>query len=221
MTRDFKGIWIPKEIWLDENLTIMEKVFLVEIDSLDKHNECFASNNYFASFFKVTPQRASQIINSLIKKGIISAKYERNGKQVIKRVLNIFDRYQINVKRVSNKLTGGIKKSLRGYQENVKDNNTLNKTLNNTINKSKKNPKHKYGEYSHVLLTDKEYKQLEEKLGASGRDEWIKILDEGIELKGYKYASHYMAILKWHNNDKDNDKAGKKLVPDDKWGYDD
>jgi hypothetical protein len=38
MKRDFKGIWIPKEIWLNENLTLQEKVFLVEIESLDNEN---------------------------------------------------------------------------------------------------------------------------------------------------------------------------------------
>jgi len=26
MERDFKGVWIPKEVWLDENLTWMEKL---------------------------------------------------------------------------------------------------------------------------------------------------------------------------------------------------
>ena len=29
--RDFKGVWIPKEIWLSENLSLMEKVLFVEI----------------------------------------------------------------------------------------------------------------------------------------------------------------------------------------------
>ena len=33
--RDFKGVWIPKDIWLNENLTMLEKVILIEIDSLD------------------------------------------------------------------------------------------------------------------------------------------------------------------------------------------
>ena len=37
-TRDFKGIWIPREIWLNENLSLQEKAFIVEIDSLDKEN---------------------------------------------------------------------------------------------------------------------------------------------------------------------------------------
>ena len=33
--RDFKGVWIPKEIWLSTDLKVMEKLILVEIDSLD------------------------------------------------------------------------------------------------------------------------------------------------------------------------------------------
>jgi hypothetical protein len=30
MDRDFKGIWIPKEIWTSKDLKIMEKLFLLE-----------------------------------------------------------------------------------------------------------------------------------------------------------------------------------------------
>ena len=39
-SRDFKGIWIPKEIWESENLSIMEKVLFVEIHSLDNERGC-------------------------------------------------------------------------------------------------------------------------------------------------------------------------------------
>ena len=131
--RDFKGIWIPSIIWLDRELTIMEKIFLVEIDSLDNDQGCFASNGYFSRFFNITPQRASQIINSLIKKEIIKAKYYKEGKETVKRVLNILDTYKEKFKRVSNKFDEGIKKSLRGYKENVKDNNTVSNTFNKPI----------------------------------------------------------------------------------------
>lgn len=132
--RDFKGIWIPKEIWLDQNLKIMEKIFIVEIDSLDNKDGCFASNSYFAKFFGITPQRCSQIINSLLKKGLIEATYYRDGKQIVKRVLNILTTYQGNVKKVLNKSEQPIKKSLTTYKGNVKDNNTSNNTKSNTIN---------------------------------------------------------------------------------------
>ncbi len=48
MERDFKWIWIPKEVWLDTWLSVMDKLFLVEIDSLDRSEGCFASNKYFS-----------------------------------------------------------------------------------------------------------------------------------------------------------------------------
>jgi len=35
MNRSFRGVWISKKIWLDPNLSIIEKVLLVEIESLD------------------------------------------------------------------------------------------------------------------------------------------------------------------------------------------
>ena len=62
-----------------------------------------------------------------------------------------------------------------------------------------KEEKHKYGEYSHVLLTDTEYQKIQEKTG--NVKEWIKTLDEAIEQYGYKYNSHYMTILKWYRKD--------------------
>ena len=35
MPRDFKGVWITAEVWLDRNLTLQEKCFYTEIGSLD------------------------------------------------------------------------------------------------------------------------------------------------------------------------------------------
>lgn len=35
MSRKFKGIWIPANVWLGTELSIIEKVLLAEIDSLD------------------------------------------------------------------------------------------------------------------------------------------------------------------------------------------
>jgi hypothetical protein len=102
MNRDFKGIWIPREIWLAEDLTLQEKVFLVEIHSLDNEDGCFASNDYFAKFFGVSKVRVSEVINSLVKKGLITS-------TVIKAEGN---------KRILKTL---LKKSLRGSQTKVED----------------------------------------------------------------------------------------------------
>jgi len=61
----------------------------------------------------------------------------------------------------------------------------------------KKPGKKKYGEFKNVLLTDDEKEKLIAKFGTKGAKHWVKTLDEGIEMKGYKYKSHYLAILKW------------------------
>ena len=63
--------------------------------------------------------------------------------------------------------------------------------------KTKKEVKHRHGEYSHVLLTDKQFKDLTEKFGSVLLTSAIKILDEGIEEKGYKYKNHNLTIQKW------------------------
>src|SRR5699024_12324925 len=70
-------------------LTIMEKLFLVEIDSLDNDKGCFASNAHFAEFFGITKGRCTQIIKSLEKKGLVTIKLEREGMNESKRIIKV------------------------------------------------------------------------------------------------------------------------------------
>lgn len=202
MDRNFKGIWIPKEIWLSENLSILEKILLVEIDSLeDEEKGCFASNKYFADFFKLTNGRISQIINNLNKKKYISIDYEYNGKEIEKRILRInrppypevfnkLNRYLENDDR-------GVKFSKEGYLENAKDNNIY---INNIIDNKKKNiQKEKYGEFKNVLLTEEEYEKIKDK----NMEQFIDKLSIYIESKGNKYKSHYATILNWSRKEKE------------------
>lgn len=55
MSRDFKGIWIPREICLAQGLSAIEKLLWAEIDSLynEEKKGCFASNEYLADFMGV------------------------------------------------------------------------------------------------------------------------------------------------------------------------
>ena len=141
LERDFKGIWIPKEIWLNKELTTTEKLFLIEIDSLDNEKGCFASNDYFSEFFGLSKSRCSEIIHALEQKGILSIelKYKIGSKLVEKRIIKVFE----NSKGYSENRIGGIRNIERvfdkskGYSEKEIDNNTLiNNTLSN-INKDK------------------------------------------------------------------------------------
>ena len=129
--RKFKGVWIPADYWLDENLSIMEVVILTEIDSLDGQNGCFASNNHFASFIGMTPAYVSKIIKHLKEKGYISVNY-RTENRVTTRSIKII--------RGINSSKEGINNSLRGINYSVPSNtssNTTSKTVSNSSSAKK------------------------------------------------------------------------------------
>ena len=69
--RDFKGVWIDKKIWLDKDLTAIEKCLLAEIDSLDNEGHCYAKNEYFAEFLGVSIPTVSRAVKKLIAGGYI------------------------------------------------------------------------------------------------------------------------------------------------------
>ena len=126
MNRDFKGVWIPKEIWLNKSLTVMERLFLVEIDSLDNEEGCFASNKHFSEHFDISKGRCTQVIKSLEEKGLIKNTVHRDGKLITKRVLRVVNK----LNTVVNKLNRGSEYIKQGYLENDEDSNTY---INNTI----------------------------------------------------------------------------------------
>ena len=82
--RDFKGVWIPKEIWLSEQLSLMEKVLLVEIHSLDNERGCFASNRHFAEFFGVSERQIQTYIATLKEKGFITVSIKNRNERVMR-----------------------------------------------------------------------------------------------------------------------------------------
>ena len=132
--RDFKGVWIPKEIWLSTDLKVMEKLILVEIDSLDNEDGCFASNEHFSKFFSLSKNRCSEIIKSLEKKGYIKIDYiyQEGSKAISRRVIRCVRNIDGGIRNIDNP----IRKTEEGYSENREDNNTsFNNTFSNTSNK--------------------------------------------------------------------------------------
>jgi hypothetical protein len=61
-----------------------------------------------------------------------------------------------------------------------------------------KEVKHKYGEFSNILLTDNEYSKLQAEY--TNTKDIIKFFDSYIEEKGYKAKSHYLSIKRWVAN---------------------
>lgn len=86
--REFKGIWIPKEIWLDERLNPLEKVILFEVDSLDRGEDgCYASNEYIAKFCSCSTWKVSTAISKLIDLGYIRLESFDGRQRVLKSCL--------------------------------------------------------------------------------------------------------------------------------------
>ena len=129
--RKFKGVWIPADYWLDENLSIMEVALITEIDSLDGENGCFASNKHFADFLGVTSGRASQLITNLKEKGYIETTYTTNN-NVTQRIIRVVNKLNSPVK----KLNKGIKNTKGVFKKCVASNTSSNTSNSNTDSNS-------------------------------------------------------------------------------------
>ena len=123
--RDFKGIWIPKEIWLDKRLNALDKVILAEIDSLDSSERgCWASNKHIADFCQCTERKVSATISKLVKCGYVYVqKFDGRQRELKSRLANL-------------SMQGG--KIFYAEEKNFQESNTSNNTLNNTSKKERK-----------------------------------------------------------------------------------
>ena len=120
MERDFKGVWIAKEIWLDRRLNALDKIILAEIDSLDDGvRGCFASNQYIADFCQCSATKVSTSVSKLIGLGYIYTESFDGRTRILKSRLSNFERQ-------------GFKNSEAGFQD-LKDINKDNNKNNNPL----------------------------------------------------------------------------------------
>ena len=205
--RNFKGVWIPKEIWESDELTLREKVFLVEIDSLDGDDGCYASNDHFAKFFGLSKNRCSEVINSLNHKGYITIRYlyKDKTKQIEKRIIKI----------VKTKYFG-IRKTDRGYSEKCEDNNTLiNNTINNTTTTTTSDCScsdfniFKYAELRNFILSPIQVQQLQEDINIYSLEEVKKALDIADDNGKHTY-SYVKGILQKRRSGSDKKRSSEE-----------
>ena len=198
MNREFRGIWIPKDIWLNKDLSTNEKVLLAEIDSLGGSSDgCFASNQYFADFFDLSKDRISRLVSGLKNKGYITVEltYKEGTCEVDKRIIKL-NPYSYFYQ--------GVQNHQEGIGENTKDiTNNYNINNNNKTSKKKttKEVRHKYGEFKNVLLSDKDLEKLKAEYGEELVEKYIKKMDEWIELNGRRYKNYYLALRQWMNKE--------------------
>ena len=156
MERDFKGVWIPREIWLDERLNALDKIILVEINSLDGEEGCFASNEYLAEFCQCSEAKVSKSISLLIQLGYLEIIRFDGRKRFLKSSL---------VKNTS--LVENTKQPSKNYKadlEKIQDNNIYNNIDNNTISKDIEKSPQQFGNHEINELFDEWEKQCGFKL---------------------------------------------------------
>lgn len=136
-TRDFKGVWIYKNLYLSREYTPNEKFLLLEIYSLSKGSkkQCCANNRHFADFIGVKENTIQKAILKLEKNGHIRREYTyREGtREITGRIITLTQKFyddfineseikeenegvEINLQGNGNKSTGGSgEKSIHKY----------------------------------------------------------------------------------------------------------
>lgn len=193
---------ITADVRYDERLSPSEKLMWGEFTCLtNKYGYSTASNNYFAKLYNKDPSTISKCIKHLEECGYISVEYERNGKQIIRRIIRMT--HMGNIEKIHDtieKTQEGVLKNFQGGIEKtpkviIQDNNN---TSNNITSKKEKPKveKHKYGEFENVLLTDDEYQKLKYE-HPTDADAIINNFSQLKEMKGYVYKSDYLALRNW------------------------
>lgn len=121
----FKGIWIPREIWLHPTLTPLQKCLVAEIFNLStKGLTCFASDKHFSKIFQVSVGRIKNMLCELRSKGIIeSYGFDENGRRLLRVKPDVTDSVTTDVTKpvttdvtdsvTSNSLTSNSNKKLK------------------------------------------------------------------------------------------------------------
>ena len=153
-------------------------------------------------------------LKELMNKGYLIREPSREGNLIVDWQYTLIDspRNLENLKIENLKIENLKLENLNPIKLN--NNSTKNELNKNNINVCTQ--KHKYGEFKHVLLTDKEHTHLLDLYGNS-LDEHIKILDEYIETSGKKYKNHSLVIQKWVHDEWMKRNKDKPITLDSKF----
>lgn len=91
---------LPAFIRYDNDLPANARLLYGELTALtNKKGYCFASNNYFAPLYGVTPQAVSKWIQALEKKGYITIEYIRENSAITERRIYLKDTAEVVARR--------------------------------------------------------------------------------------------------------------------------
>lgn len=136
--REFQGVWIPAQIYLDESLSWTQKLMLVEVSSFTRNGlECFVSDEHFSRHLQISVSAVEKNLKALCELG-----YLQRRKQLIKgfnrRLLRVVA--TINYGSHPQKSTGSTRKKVRVVPtEKYGYTNTVTKSLTSPKKEGKPN----------------------------------------------------------------------------------
>ena len=136
MEREFKGVWIPSEIWLDARLTLVEKALYAEIDSFSGNGKTFhKANETIQNEYGISRPTISKAIKKLSDLGFIEATFDGRTRHLTVQA----DRKIFTGSRKES--FGQQEKNLRAEGKNSTSTNTVERTVENTSKKRETRPK--------------------------------------------------------------------------------
>lgn len=177
--------WMVSELGLKGNELL---VYACIYGFSQAENQAFNGGlQYLADWTNGTKQGVIKSLKSLTEKGFIGKR-----ENIINGV-KFVEYYVTEFNGVLNSGEQGIKLSL--------PNNKYKNNINNNI-------KYTYGQEGNILLTNDEFEKLKQRF-PDDYQERIDNMSIGIAIHGYKYKSHYLAILNWARNEKANNGRNK------------
>ena len=145
MSENFKGVFIPADIFLIKDLSLAEKILIVTILGLDNGSGCYASNEYLSRFVQITPTSCSGIISNLKKSGLLFEPKKFDGR---KRYLSVNTNFLYDMPTIN--MDADLKKDLSSIsnierQTNEKDNTAYKKpegSIKNFVRQPNENHNH-------------------------------------------------------------------------------
>jgi len=196
MARQFKGVWIPAELYLDKTITWTQKIILLEVDSFSKNKlECFVSNEHLANLIGISESGIEKAIRGLVQMNRLERK-----RQVINGANRRLMRLPTSIE------CGSIPHSTEGTNLTQ-----VRTTINNNYNQV---PKPKKGRPQTFDEVWNYFKDLE--LGLDEAQKFVDWYDSvGWKVKGGNSIKDWKACARqWKRRNKQNTNAKKGFSSD-------
>ena len=193
-------------VWL--HLLISANIAPYEFENIRiERGQLVTSHENLANTLKLSIQEVRTALNHLKSTGEITTTAHRRF-QVIS-IVN-YNLYQGELTGTATSYQQADNILSTSYQQQYKNikNNKNDKEIYMSVSKESKTPKHKYGEYNNVLLTDEEYDKLKSEY--SDYESRIEKLSSYIASTGKKYKSHYATIKNWAKKETPTQSSNKK-----------